>query len=67
MPGRAIEFTHADRPIAVGTLHAVCSKATVERSARGLHRVGRNIDLRHRSLAEAFREERRHEQQGLQH
>src|ERR1700726_3789591 len=48
-PWGAIEFTHTDRPIALGTdLHARDDgvlEATVERSARDLRRVGRNTDL----------------------
>ncbi|HSV24122.1 MAG TPA: hypothetical protein VLJ17_13975 [Xanthobacteraceae bacterium] len=68
-PWGAIEFTHTDRPIALGTdVHARDDgvlEATVERSARDLRRVGRNIDLiDEETLAEAIREERSHEQQG---
>jgi hypothetical protein len=68
-PWGAIEFTHTDRPIAVGTdVHARDDgvlEATVERSARDLRRVGRNTGLiDEETLAEAIREERSHEQQG---
>jgi hypothetical protein len=68
-PWGAIEFTHTDRPIALGTdVHARDDgvlEATVERSARDLRRVGRNTDLiDEQALAEAICEERSHEQQG---
>ena len=68
-PWGAIEFTHTDRHIAVGTdVHARedgVLEATVERSARDLRRVGRNTDLiDEQILAEAISEERGHEQQG---
>jgi hypothetical protein len=63
-PWGAIEFTHTDRVIIVGTdahlrgdgvLHA-----TMERAARDLRRVGRNTDLIDaETLAEAISEERR--------
>src|SRR6202048_4422777 len=71
-PWGAIEFTHTDRPIALGTdLHARedgVLEATVERSARDLRRVGRNTDLvDEQTLAEAICEERSHEQQAHQH
>jgi hypothetical protein len=71
-PWGAIEFTHTDRPIALGmNAHARDDgvlEATVEGSTRDLRRVGRNIDLVDaETLAEAVREERRHEQQGFQH
>jgi hypothetical protein len=67
-PWGAIEFTHTDRPIVFGTdVHARDDgvlEATVERSARDLRRVGRNTDLiDEQTLAEALREERRHERQ----
>ena len=62
-PWGAVEFTHTDRLIAIGTdvhrrddgtLHA-----TVERAARDLRRVGRNTDLIDaETLAEAIGEER---------
>jgi hypothetical protein len=66
-PWGAIEFTHTDRDIAVGTNVHVRDdgvlEATVERSARDLRRVGRNTNLIHlETLAEAIHEERRHEQ-----
>jgi hypothetical protein len=68
-PWGAIEFTHTDRPIALGTdVHARVDgvlEATVERSARDLRRVGRNTNLiDQQTLAEAICEKRRHEQQG---
>jgi hypothetical protein len=67
-PWGTIEFTHTDRPIALGTdVHARDDgvlEATVERSARDLRRVGRNTDLiDEQTLAEAICEERSHEQQ----
>src|SRR6202048_2503447 len=66
-PWGAMEFTHTDRPIALGTdLHARedgVLEATVERSARDLRRVGRNTDLvDEQTLAEAICEERSREQ-----
>src|SRR6266403_2824447 len=62
-PWGAIEFTHTDRRIAVGTdVHASDDgvfEATVERSVRDLRRVGRNTGLiAEETLAEAIREER---------
>jgi hypothetical protein len=71
-PWGAIEFTHTDRPIAVGTdVHMGDDgvlEATVERSARDLRRVGRNTGLMdEETLAEAICEERSREQQGQQH
>src|SRR5713101_4742620 len=68
----AIEFTHTDRPIVVGTdVHMRDDgvlEATVERSARDLRRVGRNTNLMdEEALAAAIREEKSHEQQGQQH
>lgn len=67
-PWGAIEFTHTDRPIALGTDVYVRDdgvlEATVERSVRDLRRVGRNIDLIDQEiLAEAVYEERNYEQQ----
>jgi hypothetical protein len=67
-PWGAIEFTHTDRHIAVGTdVHARDDgvlEATVERAARDLRRVGRNVDLIDEgTLADAIHEERSHEQQ----
>ncbi len=67
-PWGAIEFTHTDRPIALGSdVHARDDgvlEATVERSARDLRRVGRNTDLLgEQALAEAICEERSHERQ----
>lgn len=63
-PWGAIEFAHTDRPIIVGTDVQIRDdgvlEATVERSARDLRRVGRNMDLiDSETLAEAIREERR--------
>ena len=68
-PWGAIEFTHTDRHIAVGTdVHASDDgvfDATVERSVRDLRRVGRNTGLiDEETLAEVICEERSHEQQG---
>jgi hypothetical protein len=68
-PWGAIDFTHTDRPIAVGTdAHRRGDgvlEATVERAARDLRRVGRNTALIDEEiLAEAIGEERSHEQQG---
>jgi hypothetical protein len=71
-PWGAIEFTHTNRHIALGTdVHTRDDgvlEATVERSARDLRRVGRNTGLIDKeALAEAICEERSHEQQGHQH
>jgi hypothetical protein len=68
-PWGAIEFTHTDRDIALGTdVHTRDDgvlEATVERSARDLRRVGRNLGLiDEETLAEAICDERSHEQQG---
>jgi hypothetical protein len=68
-PWGAIEFTHTDRHIAIGTdVHTRDDgvlEATVERSARDLRRVGRNTGLiDEETLAEAMCDERSHEQQG---
>jgi hypothetical protein len=62
-PWGAIEFTHTDRHISVGTdVHTRDDgvlEATVERSARDLRRVGRNTNLiDEETLAEAIGEER---------
>jgi hypothetical protein len=61
-PWGAIEFAHTDRHIAVGTDVQTRDdgvlEATVERSARDLRRVGRNIDLiDEKVLAEAICDE----------
>lgn len=61
-PWGAIEFTHTDRDIAFGTdVHARDDgliEATVERAARDLRRVGRNVGLIDAdTLAEAIAEE----------
>src|SRR5947207_14508422 len=68
-PWGAIEFTHTDRLISVGSdVHARDDgvlEATVERAARDIRRVGRNLDLLdEQTLADAICEERNHEQQG---
>lgn len=68
-PWGAIEFTHTNRSIALGADVYVRDdglfEATVERSARDLRRVGRNLDLIDtETLAEAIDEERGHEWQG---
>lgn len=65
-PWGAIEFTHTDRDIEFGTdVHARDDgllEATVERSARDLRRVGRNVGLiDSETLAEAIAEERDYE------
>ena len=66
-PWGAIEFTHTDRHVAVGTdVHMRDDgmfHATVERAARDLRRVGRNTGLiDEETLAGAISEERSHEQ-----
>jgi hypothetical protein len=68
-PWGAIEFTHTDRDIALGTdVHTRDDgllEATVERSARDLRRVGRNVGLIDpETLAEAIDEERNYERPG---
>jgi hypothetical protein len=67
-PWGAVEFTHTDRPISVGTdVHASDDgvlEATLDRAARDLRRVGRNTDLIDlETLADAIRDERAHAQQ----
>lgn len=67
-PWGAIEFTHTDREIRFGTdVHARDDglfEATVERSARDLRRVGRNVGLIDpETLAEAIDDERNYERQ----
>jgi hypothetical protein len=67
-PWGVIEFTHTDRDIELGTdVHwrdDGMFEATVERSARDLRRVGRNVDLIDpETLAEAIGEERNYERQ----
>jgi hypothetical protein len=67
-PWGAVEFTHTDRPIAVGidvrARDDGVLEATVERAARDLRRVGRNTHLIEvETLAQAIREEKSHEQQ----
>jgi hypothetical protein len=62
-PWGAIEFTHTDQPITLGTDVRMRDdgvlEATMERSARDLRRVGRNTELLDlETLAEAIREER---------
>src|SRR5947207_4997590 len=64
-PWGAIEFTHTDREIAIGTdVHARDDgvlEATIERAARDLRRVGRNTGLiDEETLADAIAEEKRH-------
>jgi hypothetical protein len=64
-PWGGIEFTHTDRPIALGTdvnsREDGVLEATVERAARDLRRVGRNTGLIDEAiLDEAIREERSH-------
>jgi hypothetical protein len=71
-PWGVVEFTHTDRPITIGTDAHVSEdgvlEATVERSARDLRRVGRNVDLiDEETLAEAIRDEKRHDGQDRQH
>jgi len=63
-PWGAIEFTHTDRAIVVGTdvrrRDDGVLEATVERSARDLRRVGRNLNLiDEASLAQAISDERK--------
>jgi hypothetical protein len=65
-PWGAIEFTHTDRHIAFGIdVHPRDDgvlEAGLERSARDLRRVGRNVGLIDEdTLAEAICEERSHE------
>jgi hypothetical protein len=67
-PWGAIEFTHTDRPFAIGVDGNVRDdgllEATVERSVRDLRRVGRNLNLIDEEvLADAICEEKTHEQQ----
>jgi len=68
-PWGAIEFTHTDRGVTLGTDAHMRDdgvlEATVERAARDLRRVRRNTGLMvEETLAEAICEERSHEQQG---
>jgi hypothetical protein len=63
-PWGAIEFTHTDRPVMVGTDAHLRDDgvlyATVERAARDLRRVGRNTGLiEAEALAAAIEEEQR--------
>jgi hypothetical protein len=63
-PWGAIEFTHTDRSVTVGTDARLRDEgllhATVERAARDLRRVGRNTGLIDtQMLAEAIEEEKR--------
>jgi hypothetical protein len=68
-PWGAIEFTHTDREIRVGTDVVAQDdgtlEATVRTAVRDVRRVGRNLDLiDHEILAEAItQEESHHEQQ----
>src|SRR5260370_40243860 len=71
-PWGAIEFTHTDRHVPLGTEVTIKDdgvlEATVERSARDLRRFARSTDLIDEgTLAEAICEGRGHEQQGHQH
>jgi len=68
-PWGAIEFTHTDRDVVFGSdVHVRDDglvEATVERSARDLRRVGRNVGLIDAdTLAEAIADEKNYEQQG---
>jgi hypothetical protein len=70
-PWGAIEFTHTDRKIRVGTDVIVQDdgtlEATVRTAIRDLRRVGRNLDLiDHRILAEAITDEDKHHEQQSQ-
>lgn len=66
-PWGAIEFTHTDRKIAVGTdvvLNDGTLEATVRTAARDLRRVGRNLDLVDEEiLADAIAEEESRDEQ----
>jgi hypothetical protein len=67
-PWGAIEFTHTDRTIRIGTDVAAQDDetlaATVRTAVRDLRRVGRNLDLiNHEILAEAITEEENHHAQ----
>jgi hypothetical protein len=70
-PWGAIEFTHTDRSIRIGTDVIAQDdgtlEATLRTAVRDLRRVGRNLDLiDDETLAEVITEEEdRHEQQGL--
>jgi hypothetical protein len=70
-PWGAIEFTHTDRSIRIGTDVIAQDdgtfEATLRTAVRDLRRVGRNLDLiDEETLAEVITEEEdRHEQQGL--
>ncbi|HEY1245736.1 MAG TPA: hypothetical protein VGF29_13005 [Hyphomicrobiaceae bacterium] len=68
-PWGAIEFTHTDRKIEVGSDVIVQDdgtlEATVRTAARDLRRVGRNLDLvDEETLEQAIAEENSHERQG---
>jgi hypothetical protein len=67
-PWGAIEFTHTDRKIRVGTDVIVQDdgtlEATLRTAIRDLRRVGRNLDLiDHEILAEAITDEDKHHEQ----
>jgi hypothetical protein len=67
-PWGAIEFTHTDRTIRIGTDVVAQDdgtlEATVRTAVRDLRRVGRNLDLiDHDILAEAIAEEENHHEQ----
>jgi hypothetical protein len=71
-PWGAIEFTHTDHPILVGTDAHIREdgvlQATVERAARDLRRVGRNTGLMdEQALVKSIRDEKGDEQQGRRH
>jgi hypothetical protein len=68
-PWGAIEFTHTDRKVQVGSDVVVADdgtlEATIRAAIRDLRRVGRNVDLiDEEPLAEAIAEEVSDEQQG---
>jgi hypothetical protein len=68
-PWGAIEFTHTDRKIEVGSDVIVQDdgtlEATIRTAVRDLRRVGRNLDLIDKeTLAQAIAEENSHERQG---
>jgi hypothetical protein len=66
-PWGAVEFTHTDRKIDVGTEVVVVDgtlEATVRTAVRDLRRVGRNLDLiDEETLVDAVAEEKRHDEQ----
>jgi hypothetical protein len=67
-PWGAVEFTHTDRTIEVGTDVAVQDdgtlEATIRTAVRDLRRVGRNLDLIDKEiLADAMSEEESQDEQ----